>query len=105
MQASAVPTPVHHHDKAEHVTFQVVVASVTLSGGPSLSSQERGTSRVVRGTSFSTSSIRRKPKGDGEKGTGKTISRQFATNITTLFDILRQFATFYDNFRLFVPLT
>ena len=44
---------------------------------------------------------RRKPKGDGGKGTGKKMSRQFATNVTTIYDILRQLATFYDNFHLF----
>ena len=44
-------------------------------------------------------------KGDGGKGTGQKASRQFARNVTTTYDILRQFATFYDNFRLFVPLT
>ena len=49
--------------------------------------------------------IRRKPKGDGGKGTGKKMSRQFATNVTTIYDMSRQFATFYDNFRLFIPLT
>ena len=48
---------------------------------------------------------RRKPKGDGGKGTGKKMSRQFATNVTTIYDILQQLATFYDNFRLFIPLT
>ena len=48
---------------------------------------------------------RRKPKGDGGKGTGKKMSRLFATNVTTICDMSRQFATFYDNFRLFVPLT
>ena len=48
---------------------------------------------------------RRKPKGDGGKGTGKTMSRQFATNVTTIYDMSQQFATFYDNFRLFIPLT
>ena len=45
--------------------------------------------------------LRRKPKGDGGKGTGKKTSRQYATNGTTMYDISRQFATFYDNFRLF----
>ena len=30
---------------------------------------------------------RRKPKGDGGKGTGKNMSRQFATNVTTIYDI------------------
>ena len=49
--------------------------------------------------------IRRNPKGDGGKGTGKKMSRQFATNVTTIYDMSRQFATFYDNFRLFIPLT
>ena len=48
--------------------------------------------------------FRRNPKGDGGKGTGKKTSRQFATNVTTIFDILRQLATFYDNFRLFVSI-
>ena len=48
---------------------------------------------------------RRNPKGDGGKGTGKKMSRQFATNVTTIYDMSRQFATFYDNFRLFIPLT
>ena len=33
------------------------------------------------------------------------MSRQFATNVTTIYDILRQLATCYDNFRLFLPLT
>ena len=41
---------------------------------------------------------RRKPKGDGGKETQKKLSRQFATNVTTIYDI-------YGNFRLFVPLT
>ena len=50
--------------------------------------------------------IRRKPKGDGGKGTGKKMSRQFASlNVTTIYDMSRQFATFYDNSRLFIPLT
>ena len=40
-------------------------------------------------------------EGDGKKKTW----RQFATTVTTFYDILRQFATFYDNFSLFVPLT
>ena len=44
-------------------------------------------------------------KGTGGKGTGKKMSRQFATNVTTIYDILRQLATLYDSFRLFVPLT
>ena len=48
---------------------------------------------------------RRNPKGDGGRGTGKKMSRQFATNVTTIYDMSRQFATFYDNFRLFIPLT
>ena len=48
---------------------------------------------------------RRKPKEDGGKGTAKKTSRQFATNVTTIYNILWQFATFYDNFRLFVPLS
>ena len=48
---------------------------------------------------------RRNPKGDGGKGTGKKTSRQFATDVTTIYDMLRQFATFYDNFCLFVPLS
>ena len=30
-----------------------------------------------------------KPKGDGGKGTGKKTSRQFVTNVTTIYDILR----------------
>ena len=34
---------------------------------------------------------RRKPKGDGGKGTGKKTSRQLATSVTTICDILRQF--------------
>ena len=45
--------------------------------------------------------IWRKPKEDGGKWPGKK-SRQFATDVTTVYDILRQLATFYDNFRLFV---
>ena len=48
---------------------------------------------------------RRNPKGDGGKGTGKKMSRQFATNVTTIYDMSRQFATFYDNFRLFISLS
>ena len=32
----------------------------------------------------------RKPKGDGGKGTGKKLSRPFATNVTTIYDILRR---------------
>ena len=48
---------------------------------------------------------RRKPKGDGEKRTGKKTPRQSSTNVTTIYDVLRQLATFYDNFRLFVPWT
>ena len=51
------------------------------------------------------SKSRRNPKGDGGKGTEKKMSRQFATNVTTVYDMSRQFATFYDNFRLFIPLT
>ena len=43
----------------------------------------------------------KKIRGDGLK----KRSRQFATNVTTIYDILGHFATFYDNFRLFVPLT
>ena len=39
------------------------------------------------------------------EGDGKKMSRQFATNVTTIYDMSRQFATFYDNFRLFIPLT
>ena len=62
----------------------------------------RGSGCFSRGSGFS----RRKPKGDGGKGTGRKMSRQFATNVTTIYDIVRQLqATFYDNFRLFVPLT
>ena len=34
---------------------------------------------------------RRNPKGDGGKGTGKKMSRQFATNVTTIYDMSRQF--------------
>ena len=48
---------------------------------------------------------RRNPKGDGGKGTGKKMSQKFATNVTRIYDMSRQFATFYDNFRLFIPLT
>ena len=44
-------------------------------------------------------------KGTAGRGREKKTSRQFTTNVTTICDILRQFATFYDNFRLFVPLT
>ena len=32
--------------------------------------------------------IRRKPKGDGGKGTGKKMSRQFATTVTTIYDMV-----------------
>ena len=48
---------------------------------------------------------RRKPKGDGGKGTGNKChdnSRQTSRQFTTW---TRQLATFYDNFRLFAPLT
>ena len=49
----------------------------------------------------------RKPKGDGGKGTGnKKCHDNLRQNVTTIYDeTSRQFATFYDNFRLFVPLT
>ena len=40
-------------------------------------------------------------EGDGKK----YVTTIFPTNVMTIYDILRQFATFYDNFRLFVPLT
>ena len=43
-------------------------------------------------------------KGTAGRGREK-MSRRFATNITTIYDMSRQFATFYDNFRLFIPLT
>ena len=33
------------------------------------------------------------------------MSRQFATNVMTIYDMSRQFPTFYDNFRLFFLLT
>ena len=46
-----------------------------------------------------------KTKRERREGDGKKTSRQFATNVTTIYEILRQIATFYDNFRLFVPLT
>ena len=46
-----------------------------------------------------------KTKRGRREGDGKKTSRQFATNVTTIYDILRQLATFYDNFHLFVPLT
>ena len=49
-------------------------------------------------------SIGENQKGRRE-GDGKKMSRQFATNVTTIYDILRQLATSYDNYRLFVPLT
>ena len=32
--------------------------------------------------------VLRKPKGDGGKGTGKKKSRQFATNVTTIYDMV-----------------
>ena len=48
---------------------------------------------------------RQKPKGDGGKGMTKKMSRQFAITVTTIYDILRQVATFSENFRRFVPLT
>ena len=44
-------------------------------------------------------------KGTAGRGREKKASRQFATNVTTIYDMSRQFATFYDNFRLFIPLT
>ena len=47
--------------------------------------------------------FRRKPKGDGGKGTGKKCHdnlRQTSRQFTTWS---RQLATFHDNFRLFVP--
>ena len=59
---------------------------------------ERGGMYTLRMIGFSL----RNPKGDGGKGTGKKVSRQFATNVTTIYDMSRQFATFYDNFRLFI---
>ena len=46
-----------------------------------------------------------KTKRGRREGDGKKMSRQSATNVTTIYDMSRQFATFYDNFRLFVPLT
>ena len=42
--------------------------------------------------------IRRKPKGDGGKGTGKKMSRQFATNVTTIYDS-------HDNLRHFMTIS
>ena len=45
-----------------------------------------------------------KQKGTAGRGREKKKSRQFATSVTTIYDILRRFATFYDNFRLFVPI-
>ena len=44
---------------------------------------------------------RRKPKGDGGKGREKC----FTTICDKRHDNLRHLTTFYDNFRLFVPLT
>ena len=48
--------------------------------------------------------------GDNQKvtagrGRQKKVSRQFATNVTTIYDILREFVTFDDNIRLCVPMT
>ena len=40
-------------------------------------------------------------EGDGKKNVTTICDK----NVTTIYDILRQRATFYDNFRLFVPLT
>ena len=56
--------------------------------------------RKIFGSSFGENQ-----KGTAGRGRGKKMSRQFATNVTTIYDILRQLATFYDNFRLFLPLT
>ena len=44
-------------------------------------------------------------KGTAGSGRQKQKSRRFATNVTTIYEIIRQLATFYDNFRLIVPLT
>ena len=46
-----------------------------------------------------------KSKRGRREGDGKKMSRQFATNVTTIYDMSRQFVTFYDNFRLYIPLT
>ena len=48
---------------------------------------------------------RRKPKGDGGKGTGKNVTTIYDKRHDKRHDNLRHLATFYDNFRLFVPLT
>ena len=45
-----------------------------------------------------------KTKGDGGKGTEKNITT-ICDKRHEIYDHLRQFATFCDNFRLFVPLT
>ena len=46
-----------------------------------------------------------KTKRGRREGDGKKKSRQFATNVTTIYDMSRQLATFCDNFRLLIPLT
>ena len=40
-----------------------------------------------------------------KRGRQQKMSRQFATNVTTIYDILQQVATFYHNFRRIVPFT
>ena len=61
--------------------------------------------RVPTGLAVPFSWIGAKTKSGRREGDGKKTSRQFATNVNTLYDIFTTFCDIYDNFRLFVPLT
>ena len=64
------------------IATQAAVTGVSGLSGPEIAKKSKS-AKTKRG----------RREGDGKK------------SVTTIYDNLRHFATFYDNFRLFIPLT